>query len=303
MKNLLKIIGTTMAAAMAVTAAPLVLPRQHEAKAEVTEAEGMAVTAGFDMLFNGTLTAFYSYRKENHTLKGFWKSEDFWKAYGQGIIAGGLMWSGKELMYQTDQPGVPIAGKFLHSGAVSMRDNVMEGLPWYSRYELDIGPARLSLEGMDKKPSFNVSLMPTPVFAISYYLNQGYQFDQQLSLETLTPVFTFDGIKETPEGIDYQGVAISNVVAVSRPDPSNVILGHELIHTTQHKECSFFDVMMLDAYYRKGGHGRVPDFLANHLRIGSDAGQGLLALPNLFGEEAYEAGPLEYEANYGYKRF
>jgi len=139
-----------------------------------------------------------------------------------------------------------VAYKALHHGFASAVDNLEEGLPILSRFEIDFGPLLLTYypqggngRGASAK-RLRAQLLPGPTLAIVKRLAAGASLDTRLTLRLGTPVFR----GSLPEGLT--GLADTNVITLLDDKRTRALSWHskrwetsvqfhELVHTFRYR--------------------------------------------------------------------
>ena len=220
--------------------------------------------------------------------------EGFFKGCGKGLIAGGIIYGGKEIARHTEYDGLPLLGKLVHSTGVSMRDNVAEGNEMFENYKVDFGPVLFSF---DRKEGFDAYLLPGSLGGLAYNIASGNKFDIENTLKFGTPIFRFeeDKIAEILSGVeDVIGATKTNIMAIGEDNniSEDEITKHEFTHALQYREGTWLDqVIESDRLIGK----------QKYIKLGPDAQLILIGiLPQLTVD--YKDRPLEFEAFEGYTK-
>ncbi len=198
-----------------------------------------------DILTSSALGAFGSWRHDHDAIDG--------ALYGG--LGGLLMFDGKLLaMGQFDHPGFVWLGRAIHTGGVSIRDNVTKGRSPLSRFELDIGPVLLGVN-TQSSPLIDFALLPDSLFATSLFWAMGGRLDLPMTLKTGMLTFEVDLSNFIfMEGSGFSGGTKANVIGIDTnyfvDDPGKYaeswnqwqeelrsdIHAHEFIHGLQYAE-------------------------------------------------------------------
>jgi hypothetical protein len=150
------------------------------------------------------------------------------------MIGGTIAFGGEMLASGVSaKPWLGGLGKLVHSGGVSVQDNVAQDLGMFSRYQVEVGPVTFTIGG--KERFFDVSYSIVSTVGIGLALGSGGRFDTTLSLQTLTPIFIHDGvIKEVDDDTQRVGYCMGNTISLSRGVknyPMMAVLSHEFNHS------------------------------------------------------------------------
>jgi len=204
----------------------------------------------------------------------------FWSGCWRGMIGGAVAYSGQWIAsYVGEQPWTGGAGKLIQSAGVSMQDNVAQNLGMFSRYQIDLGPALITLGGGD---GFRMSYSLVSAVGIGTAIGRGGKFDWKLSLATLTPIFQANldaDMFQGGENMTTGGIASGGVILMNdqqHPGSFSAVLSHEYMHTLNWN------------HYRLAGNA----FNLYGWDVGRDAAFGLFCLPNLT-EKLYWWSPEE----------
>lgn len=263
---------------------------QNKAQARDYNLEGRLTVLGFDLLINGLKSG----------IGAKYNGDDFWPAFGKGVLSGAVVYAGKEIASFNEFPFLGATGKLVHDLGVSMSDNVMLSKPILSRYVTDFGPLEVHFEkGKDTKIYVHIS----PIVSIIKNFADKNKFELKETIYNFTPVFSFEVPLEIQQKGEFiGGYASQNIMTYCRNcQTDNFDLSsksHEMNHVLFFSEFRFIDDLMPKKSEMVEKmlflHPLAP--LADYIRIGPMLAQGIFILPKLFSEKAYWYSPQELEA-------